>query len=88
MPVSIDVQHLSQWIGKTETLTDEVTPVPISALAATLDLEIPTPQPGDLVPPLWSWLYFLPIHRHSELGSDGHAKRGGFLPPVPLPRRM
>jgi 3-methylfumaryl-CoA hydratase len=26
--------------------------------------------------------------RHSEIGPDGHPKRGGFLPPVPLPRRM
>jgi 3-methylfumaryl-CoA hydratase len=38
--------------------------------------------------PLWHWLYFLPSHRQSEIGADGHAKRGGFLPPVPLPRRM
>jgi 3-methylfumaryl-CoA hydratase len=37
---------------------------------------------------LWHWLYFLPLHRQSEIGPDGHAKRGGFLPPVPLPRRM
>src|SRR4029077_8906704 len=48
----------------------------------------PPPPPGRGSPPLWHWLYFLPIHRQSELGSDGHAKRGGFLPPVPLPRRM
>jgi 3-methylfumaryl-CoA hydratase len=41
-----------------------------------------------LLPPLWHWLYFLPLHRQSEIGADGHAKRGGFLPPVPLPRRM
>lgn len=40
------------------------------------------------MPPLWHWLYFLPVHRQSEIGQDGHAKRGGFLPPVPLPRRM
>jgi 3-methylfumaryl-CoA hydratase len=33
-------------------------------------------------------LYFLPMHRQSDIGADGHARRGGFLPPVPLPRRM
>ena len=44
--------------------------------------------PGAALPPLWHWLYFLPMHRQSENGADGHAKRGGFLPPVPLPRRM
>jgi 3-methylfumaryl-CoA hydratase len=41
-----------------------------------------------VLPPLWHWLYFLPSYRQSEVGPDGHAKRGGFLPPVPLPRRM
>ena len=46
------------------------------------------PCAGTVLPPLWHWLYFLPQHRQSELGPDGHAKRGGFLPPVPLPRRM
>ena len=45
-------------------------------------------MPGTALPPLWHWLYFTPLTRHSELGEDGHARRGGFLPPVPLPRRM
>jgi 3-methylfumaryl-CoA hydratase len=43
---------------------------------------------GTSLPPLAHWLYFLPLHRGSEIGPDGHARRGGFLPPVPLPRRM
>ena len=88
MTDNLDIQHLQQWIGRTETLSDVVTAAPIAALAATLDRDDPRPQTGDAVPPLWHWLYFLPIHRQSELGSDGHAARGGFLPPVPLPRRM
>ena len=46
------------------------------------------PVPGTPLPPLWHWLYFLPMHRQSDIGPDGHARRGGFLPPVPLPRRM
>lgn len=82
--MNVDIDYLRQWIGKTETLRDTVTPVPIAALAATLDIE----PPGDGLPPLWHWLYFLPIHRRLELGPDGHPQRGGFLPPVPLPRRM
>ena len=81
-------QFLKQWIGRTETRTDLITAVPVAALAATLDRDDPPPQPGDELPPLWHWLYFLPVHRQSELGSDGHPQRGGFLPPVPLPRRM
>src|SRR4029078_13439120 len=56
-------------------------------LSAPLARENPLPRAGDPLPPLWHWLYFLPLARQSEIGLDGHAKRGGFLPPVPLPRR-
>jgi 3-methylfumaryl-CoA hydratase len=79
---------LKQWIGRTEARTDLITSVPVAALAATLDREGSPPQPGDELPPLWHWLYFLPIYRHSEIDPDGHPRRGGFLPPVSLPRRM
>jgi len=65
-----------------------VTPAPAAALSATLDRDDPPAAPGDPLPPLWHWLYFLPVYRQSELGPDGHPVRGGFLPPVPLPRRM
>jgi 3-methylfumaryl-CoA hydratase len=60
----------------------------MAALAATLDIETDYPKARDVLPLLWHWLYFLPFPRQSELGPDGHAKRGGFLPPVELPRRM
>ena len=33
-------------------------------------------------------MYFLATPKASETGSDGHPAKGGFLPPVPLPRRM
>ena len=84
----MDQKELRAWIGRTETRTDQVTPTPIAALAATFDRRDPFPETGDPLPPLWHWLYFLPIHRASELGPDGHAERGGFIPPVQLPRRM
>ena len=84
----MDIVHLREWIERTESANDEVTRAPVAALAATLDRDGPPPQPGDVLPPLWHWLYFLPLHRQSELAADGHAKRGGFLPPVPLPQRM
>lgn len=84
----IDIESLQDWVGRTETRTDTVTAAPVAALSATLDRDDPPPQPGDPLPPLWHWLYFLPVQRQSELGPDGHALRGGFLPPVPLPRRM
>lgn len=86
--VVLDLQYLRQWIGRIERSTDIVTPTPVAALAATLDRDDPLPRSGDKLPPLWHWLYFLPLHRLSELSAEGHAKRGGFLPPVPLLSRM
>jgi 3-methylfumaryl-CoA hydratase len=86
--VQLDIDHLKSWIGREEAREDVATAVPVEALSATLDRDDPRPRAGDKLPPLWHWLYFLPLHRQSELGPDGHAKRGGFLPPVPLPRRM
>ena len=81
-------EKLREWVGKTETRTDTVAAWPVMALAATLDRNDPEPLAGDELPPAWHWLYFLDVKPASELGPDGHPKRGGFLPPVPLPRRM
>jgi 3-methylfumaryl-CoA hydratase len=84
----VDIEHLKQWVGRSETRSDEITAAPMAALAATLDLVERPEETGAVLPPLWHWLYFLPFHRQSELGPDGHARRGGFLPPVDLQRRM
>ena len=84
----MDIDYLKQWVGRSEKRIDTITPVPIDALNALLDRDDPPSSPGDAVPPLWHWLYFLPIVRSSLVGPDGHPMRGGFLPPVPLPRRM
>lgn len=43
---------------------------------------------GDPLPPLHHWIHFWPILSPAETGPDGHQRKGGFLPPVPLPRRM
>jgi 3-methylfumaryl-CoA hydratase len=84
----VDSDALREWVGKSETRTDSIDARPLVLLSATLDRDDPLPREGDAVPPLWHWLYFLPVYRQSEVGPDGHAQRGGFLPPVPLPRRM
>jgi 3-methylfumaryl-CoA hydratase len=76
------------WVGRTQVREDVVTVAPLVALSALLDRDDPIPRPGDAAPPLAHWLYFLPAYRQSAAGSDGHAARGEFLPPVPLPRRM
>ncbi len=86
--MDLDLQYLREWIGRTESHSDLITAMPMAALSATLDRGDPEPLPGTDVPPLWHWLYFAPVARASELGPDGHPRRGGFLPPVPLPRRM
>lgn len=83
----MDIAHLKRWIGRSESAKDIVSPVPLSGLAALLDHVTPPWAAGEL-PPLAHWLYFLDHARQSELGEDGHPKRGGFLPPVELPRRM
>lgn len=86
--MTIDMKHLSQWIGKTERYDDVVTAAPLAGYAAMLDRKDAYPQPGDELPPSAHWLYFLPQAPQSEIGPDGHPKRGEFLPPVALPRRM
>lgn len=84
---SIDIAHLQTWVGKQETLKDDISLFPAQALAAALDNEV-LPQKEDDLPPFWEWMYFLPTPKASATGADGHPAKGGFLPPVPLPRRM
>jgi 3-methylfumaryl-CoA hydratase len=80
---------LRDWIGRTERRSDTLAAAPLAGLAATLDREGELePVPGAPLPPLAHWLYFLPKALQRETGADGHPVRGGFLPPVPLPRRM
>ncbi len=86
--MTLDIELLRSWVGKSEGATDLATAAPMRALSATLDRKDSPPQDGDPLPPCWHWLYFLPTHLQSDVGPDGHARRGGFLPPVPLPRRM
>ena len=85
--MSMDLEFLRSWVGKQMVAHDQVTPFPLQALSATLDRD-ETWREGEAIPPLWHWLYCLPLHRLSDSGPDGHALRGGFLPPVALPRRM
>lgn len=83
----IDIQHLQTWIGRKEKVVETIARHPAAALAATLDRET-LPRPGDPLPPLWHWIYFTPLARQSQIAADGHPRLGGFMPPVPLPRRM
>lgn len=79
----------SEWVGRSENRRDRITETPARALAATLNREQDIPiVPGAALPPIWIWLYFLPLAPMRDVGADGHPKRGGFLPPIAQPRRM
>ena len=79
--------ELKEWVGRQDEHLDIATPAPLAGLAATLDHDAPPWRPGEL-PPLGHWLNFLPQALQRDIAEDGHPHRGGFLPPVPLPRRM
>jgi len=77
-----------EWAGRVQHDSDTATAAPARLLAATLDRDEIDFAPGGALPPVWHWLYFLPVVRTRDMAVDGHPPRGGFLPPVPLPRRM
>jgi 3-methylfumaryl-CoA hydratase len=80
--------NLQDWVGKTEAVTDYIYPTPAKSLALTLNDSNLEVREGAYLPEIWHWLYFLPMVARSEIGIDGHPKRGGFLPPIDLERRM
>jgi hydroxyacyl-ACP dehydratase HTD2-like protein with hotdog domain len=77
-----------QWIGRTESKVDFISSKGSNSLAATVDREKLECSKGDTLPPLWHWIFFLEMAPHRALSSDGHPRKGGFLPPIELPRRM
>ncbi len=81
------------WVGRREEASAAITIVQANQMAATLDLPPETRAAAGIVeggtlPPLWHWMGWTPDAPMSGLGEDGHPARGGFLPPVPLERRM
>ena len=88
MTQALDLDHLRQWIGRATEATDIVTAQLVKGLRATLFQEIGEPKTGDAAPWTTHWCLAQPVFPMSQLGPDGHPARGGFLPPVPLPRRM
>lgn len=65
-------------VGRTETATQVVERWPVAGLCAALD-ERTAPGEGEPVPPAAHWPYFGPTVPQSEVGPDGHPRRGGFL---------
>ena len=85
--MTIDIASLKPWIGRQETASDTLAAFPAAALTATLDRD-DSYHAGAPLPPLWHWLYLQELHKTAELAENGHGRLGGFMPPVPLPRRM
>lgn len=85
--MSIDIARLSSWTGKTEDAQDIVTPRLVQSFAATFGRHLAPQAPGE-APLALHWCLAPPISDIEACGPDGHAAKGGFLPPVPLPRRM
>lgn len=78
----------AQWIGRREISEDDLGLAPTLAAAAMLDDTVTPFEKGSPLPALWHWFYFLPRTPQALLDVDGHPQRGGFMPPIPLPRRM
>jgi 3-methylfumaryl-CoA hydratase len=88
MSPALDLAALRQWIGRSESVQDTITPRLEASFRATLDRMPGQPAAGDMATLGIHWCLAPPIAPMDALGDDGHPRRGGFLPPVPLPRRM
>lgn len=84
----IDLAHLRTWIGREEVASDVVSDDLARKFHATLDTPGEAPGMGEPAPALVHFCLAPHIAPTAQLGPDGHPRRGGFVPPVPLPRRM
>ena len=80
-----DIAHWQSWIGKSESRSEVLDAQALRRFAAAIgeSLDVEAQQPS-----LAHWAFFLPVAAADQIGPDGHPKRGGFMPPVSLPRRM
>ncbi|WP_422377125.1 FAS1-like dehydratase domain-containing protein [Roseibium sp.] len=85
--MDLDIDHLRRWIGQEDSASETLSPALVRQFNATFDRSSGE-TPGDAAPLLIHFCLAQPSVATAELGPDGHAARGGFLPPVPLPRRM
>ena len=77
-----------EWIGKSKDQSDSMAPEQLQRFEAMMDRDPSEVQAGTTLPPCAHWIYFTPMERQSDIADDGHAKKGSFLPPVDLPKRM
>jgi len=82
------IAGLQDWVGRERIVEDEIGLSAARRIAAMLDIDPASLKQGDELPPHWFTMFFPDIARQSDIGPDGHPKKGVFLPPIPLPRRM
>jgi 3-methylfumaryl-CoA hydratase len=79
-----EIEKYQAHVGRTLSEADTVGVHLAARMAATLD----RPPPERDLPAMWHYGLFQPTAPTSMLGHDGHPRRGEFMPPVCLPRRM
>lgn len=82
------LQQLRSWIGRHEAASEVITPELVQKFRATFNLPDPAPARSNIAPEMIHYCLAQPVAATGSLGKDGHAPKGAFLPPVPLPVRM
>jgi 3-methylfumaryl-CoA hydratase len=77
--------EIEAWIGRPRTQVATLEPELAVRYAAAMGASLDVAQS---FPPLGHWAYFNDAVEPDQLGPDGHPRRGIFLPPIALPRRM
>lgn len=83
----IDIDELRTWIGRGAEVEDVAAPRLVEAYRATLGPYL-APVPAGQAPLAIHWCLAPGASAMSELGPDGTARGQGYMPAVPLPRRM
>ena len=79
-----EIEEYRTFVGRSMSETDTVDAHVAAMMAATTD----RPHSGGDLPAMGHYGLFLTSMPTGQLGPDGHARRGEFMPPVRLPRRM
>lgn len=88
MAKPLDVDFLRRWIGREDVLDEVLSETLVHRFRVTLGLPGAAGVPNAIAPRMIHFCLCQPCDPIADLGADGHSKRGRFLPPVPLERRM
>ena len=80
------IEEYRSYIGRSQRIVQRIDVASLARFAVAAGC--PADEFFSMVPPMTHWAYFLPVVATHDLGADGHYRRGGFMPPVSLPKRM